>query len=193
MARCSRTSTGSKVAPPAVPRSSPASSRSALASPRSACRGPRWASRPRPDDRAGPQERRLRYRPVRQEPPRRSQRAPANGAWLRRVLREPLSPQRRGRARVHRYPKDPKFKEKFGPRGVLKCKATDKDDATVDPVFGKVGKQTIENTARSPGSGWRRWTRSSSPRPSTSWRARRRRTCPGSATSIQRECTCSHI
>ncbi|HKX65372.1 MAG TPA: arylsulfatase, partial [Rhizomicrobium sp.] len=44
------------------------------------------------------------------------------------------------------YPKDPKFRAKFGPRGVLKCKATDKDDATVDPVFGKVGKQVIENT-----------------------------------------------
>ena len=29
---------------------------------------------------------------------------------------------------------------------MLKCKATDKDDATVDRVFGKVGKQTIENT-----------------------------------------------
>ena len=44
------------------------------------------------------------------------------------------------------YPKDPNFRKKFGPRGVLKCKATDKDDTTVDPVFGKVGKQTIENT-----------------------------------------------
>jgi arylsulfatase len=44
------------------------------------------------------------------------------------------------------YPKDPNFRKKFGPRGVLKCKATDKDDATVDPVFGKVGKQVIENT-----------------------------------------------
>ena len=44
------------------------------------------------------------------------------------------------------YPKDPEFRKKFGPRGVLKCKATDKDDPTVDPVFGKVGKQTIENT-----------------------------------------------
>jgi len=32
------------------------------------------------------------------------------------------------------YPKDPKFKEKFGPRGVLKCKADGK------------GGQTIENT-----------------------------------------------
>ena len=36
--------------------------------------------------------------------------------------------------------------KKFGPRGVLKCKATDKDDATVDPRFGKIGKQTIEDT-----------------------------------------------
>ena len=26
------------------------------------------------------------------------------------------------------YPKDPKFRKRFGPRGVLKCKATDKDD-----------------------------------------------------------------
>src|SRR5205807_9115142 len=40
----------------------------------------------------------------------------------------------------------PEFKKRFGPRGVLKCKATDKDDATVDPRFGKVGKQTIEDT-----------------------------------------------
>jgi len=44
------------------------------------------------------------------------------------------------------YPKDPSFRKKFGPRGVLKCKATDKDDATVDEQFGKVGKQKIENT-----------------------------------------------
>ncbi len=44
------------------------------------------------------------------------------------------------------YPTDPKFKEMFGPRGVLKCKAADVDDPTVDPRFGKVGKQTIEDT-----------------------------------------------
>ncbi len=44
------------------------------------------------------------------------------------------------------YPKSPEFRKKFGPRGVMKCKATDKDDTTVDPVFGKVGKQVIENT-----------------------------------------------
>jgi arylsulfatase A-like enzyme len=44
------------------------------------------------------------------------------------------------------YPKDPAYRARFGPRGVLKCKASDKDDPTVDPRFGKVGKQTIEDT-----------------------------------------------
>ena len=44
-------------------------------------------------------------------------------------------------------PKDfPDFLAKYGPRGVLDCKATDKDDETVDPRFGKVGKQTIKDT-----------------------------------------------
>jgi arylsulfatase len=44
------------------------------------------------------------------------------------------------------YPKDPAFRKKFGPRGVLRCKATEKDDTTIDAQFGKVGKQSIENT-----------------------------------------------
>src|SRR5258707_15612444 len=44
------------------------------------------------------------------------------------------------------YPKDPAYRAKFGPRGVLKCKASDRDDPTVDPRFGKVGKQSIEDT-----------------------------------------------
>jgi arylsulfatase A-like enzyme len=44
------------------------------------------------------------------------------------------------------YPKDPAFREKFGPRGVLDTKASDKDDPTVDPRFGKVGKQIIKDT-----------------------------------------------
>ena len=44
------------------------------------------------------------------------------------------------------YPKDPAYLAKFGPRGVLRCKATDRDDPTVDPRFGKIGKQTIEDT-----------------------------------------------
>lgn len=44
------------------------------------------------------------------------------------------------------YPKDPAFLEKYGPRGVLSCVATDVDDATEDPRFGKMGKQKCEDT-----------------------------------------------
>ena len=44
------------------------------------------------------------------------------------------------------YPKDPAFKAQWGPRGVLECKASDTDDATEDPRFGKIGKQTINDT-----------------------------------------------
>jgi arylsulfatase len=44
------------------------------------------------------------------------------------------------------YPKIPAFKAKFGPRGVIKSKASGRDDPTADPRFGKVGKQTIEDT-----------------------------------------------
>ncbi len=44
------------------------------------------------------------------------------------------------------YPKDPAYRKKFGPRGVLHTRASDKDDATVDPRFGKIGKQTIKDT-----------------------------------------------
>jgi arylsulfatase len=47
------------------------------------------------------------------------------------------------------YPKPPafpNFREKFGPRGVMDCKASDKDDPTVDPRFGKVGKQVCKDT-----------------------------------------------
>jgi arylsulfatase len=51
------------------------------------------------------------------------------------------------------YPRDPKFREQFGPRGVLRCKAT---------------------PARSRRSGWRRSTTRRRTRPSTSSSGRRR-------------------
>src|SRR5499426_995117 len=44
------------------------------------------------------------------------------------------------------YPKDPRFKEQFGPRGVLHCWATDTDDPTEQPRWGRVGKQKIKDT-----------------------------------------------
>ena len=44
------------------------------------------------------------------------------------------------------YPKDPEFRKRFGPRGVMHSKATDVDDPMEDPRFGRVGQQTIEDT-----------------------------------------------
>ena len=47
------------------------------------------------------------------------------------------------------YPKPDKFPhffETFGPRGVLHCFATDKEDTTEDGRFGVVGKQKCEDT-----------------------------------------------
>jgi arylsulfatase A-like enzyme len=47
------------------------------------------------------------------------------------------------------YPSEkdfPNFRKTFGPRGVLHCWASDKDNATEDPRFGRVGKQKIDDT-----------------------------------------------
>src|SRR6218665_2720042 len=44
------------------------------------------------------------------------------------------------------YPKDPTFKAKYGPRGVLKCVATATETPGEDPRFGKWGKQKCEDT-----------------------------------------------
>lgn len=43
----------------------------------------------------------------------------------------------------HSYPKDPAFRAKYGPRNVIHCWATDVDDQTVEPRWGKIGKQKI--------------------------------------------------
>jgi arylsulfatase len=53
---------------------------------------------------------------------------------------EPENPDYPTEARI------PGFKAKFGPRGVMHCLASDKDDPTEDPRFGKVGKQTCQDT-----------------------------------------------
>jgi arylsulfatase len=57
------------------------------------------------------------------------------------------------------------IRDKIGPRGVLKCKASDKDDPTDQPRWGKVGKQT---PVPSTGNEWRQWTTKRPPRRSTS-------------------------
>jgi arylsulfatase len=40
----------------------------------------------------------------------------------------------------------PHFRENWGPRGVLRCRATDEDDETDHPRWGRVGRQRIEDT-----------------------------------------------
>jgi arylsulfatase len=50
---------------------------------------------------------------------------------------------------MYDYPKEadfPNFRKTFGPRGVIHSWATDKDDPTEEPRWGRVGKQKIEDT-----------------------------------------------
>src|SRR4029079_4708360 len=47
------------------------------------------------------------------------------------------------------YPNEqeyPHFRDRFGPRGVLHCWATEEDDDTEHPRWGRVGKQRIKDT-----------------------------------------------
>jgi arylsulfatase len=43
------------------------------------------------------------------------------------------------------FPDEQAYRDKYGPRHFLHCWATTTDDATVDPRWGKVGKQKIED------------------------------------------------
>jgi arylsulfatase len=43
------------------------------------------------------------------------------------------------------FPEDQDFYNKYGPRSLVHCWATDTDDATVEPRWGKVGKQKVVN------------------------------------------------
>ena len=64
-----------------------------------------------PDDRRAAQAAGLCHRPVRQEPPGRQERVPAHRPRLRRVLRQPVPPERRGRAGEPRLPEEPRIQE----------------------------------------------------------------------------------
>jgi arylsulfatase len=44
------------------------------------------------------------------------------------------------------YPQDPEFRQKWGPRGVMDCKASDRDDSSDEPRWGRVGKQVCTDT-----------------------------------------------
>ena len=98
------------------------------------------------DDCRVAQAARLCDRAIRQEPSRRPQRIFAHRARLRRVLRQSLPPECRRRAGTAGLPEKPGVPCQIGPRGVMDCKASDIDDPTIDPRFGKVGKQVIKDT-----------------------------------------------
>ncbi len=44
------------------------------------------------------------------------------------------------------YPKNPEFRARSGPRGVLRCTASQRDDGTSDPRFGRMGRQACQDT-----------------------------------------------
>jgi arylsulfatase A-like enzyme len=44
------------------------------------------------------------------------------------------------------YPQDPRYGQMVGPRGVLHTWATDTDDPTEQPRFGRIGRQKIQDT-----------------------------------------------
>ena len=44
------------------------------------------------------------------------------------------------------YPKDPAFRARYGPRGVMDCLASSKNDSKDDGRFGKMGKQVCKDT-----------------------------------------------
>ena len=48
------------------------------------------------------------------------------------------------------YPKDPTFLARFGPRNIVDTKATDVDDPTTDPRWGRIGKQSIADAGPLP-------------------------------------------
>jgi arylsulfatase A-like enzyme len=55
------------------------------------------------------------------------------------AMEEPYDPD------YPKAPKYPQFLERFGPRNILDTKASDVDDPTTDPRWGRVGKQVIQD------------------------------------------------
>ena len=105
---------------------------------------PGRAAGPRSDDRAAPEAARLRHRPVRQEPPRRSQPVPADRARVRRVLRQPLPPERRGGARELQLPERPALSRAVRParRAALQGDATPTTRPSSRAGAGSAGRRS---------------------------------------------------
>ena len=117
-----------------------------------------WVASPRYHHSRSPEAARLCYRTVRQKPSRRPQRIFADRAWVRRVFGNLYHLNAEEEPENFDYPHDPAFRDKFGPRGVLRCKATDVDDPTEDPGGAASVSRRSKTLARSPKSAWRRST-----------------------------------
>ena len=116
--------------------------------------------------------------PVRQEPPRRPGRAPADEPRLRRVLRQPLPPQRGGGAGERGLPEEPRVPQALRPArrhplvGAARRHAEDRGHGSADE--------------EAHGDGRRRDVR---PRHRVHPRAARGRASPGSSGGTARGCT----
>ena len=104
-----------------------------------------------PDDRRAAQAPRLRDRAVRQEPPRRPERVPADGARLRRVLRQPLPPQRRGGPGGSRTTRDSTASRSSGSGSArAACSAAGRRTRTTRPS-SRAGAGSASSGSRTPG------------------------------------------
>ena len=96
---------------------------------------------------------------------------------------------------MYDYPPEkdfPNFRKQFGPRGVLRCKATDKDDRhRRSALRTRSASRRSRIPGRSPRSGWRPATTISSHPPSISSSGRTRPASPSSCGSTRRTCTSS--
>ena len=142
----------------------------------------------------GTEAARLRHRTVRQEPPRRPERISADRARLRRVLRQPLSSQRRRGAGEPRLPEGSRASARSSVRAASSSArpATRTTRPSIRLMAGSASRSS-RIQARSTPSAWRRWTRSSSVPRSISSTATARQARRGSATSTPPECTCGRI
>ena len=91
------------------------------------------------------------------------------------------------------YPKDPQFAARFGPRGVLKTKATDRDDPTIIRALAGSANRRSKTLGRSPSNGWRRPMKNSSPLRSMRWIAPKPLANRFSSGTTRHECTFTHL
>ena len=89
------------------------------------------------------------------------------------------------------YPKDPAYRAKFGPRGVLRCKATDVDDPRSTRVSARSVSRPSKTPARLLRNAWKRSTMKRRPQPSTTCGASTRRASRSSSGSTPHACTCA--